>query len=240
MLDVTSSHSDLEVLKQPLETAIAIHTEDFEDFHMQENLHITISVKDFKTIVTHAETLRASISCHFSFPSRPLQFSYHNFGVYSEFTLITTGNASPTTSTSGFISTRSSSRQPSLAPARMTLSQTVSDMPPPARPMPKKPLTGNSHRQPLAPQVLDADPESLFMPGGDDDRPWDPPNYDEPSGEDMLGWDASNENPGASFHPTFRDSTNTRPTQPPQSEFRLSQEGLEPTQRLSQLHGMFD
>ena len=81
-----------EVLKQPLETAIAIHTQDFEDFHMQENMHIVISVKDFKAILTHAQTLRGSISASFSLPSRPLQFSYQNFGVHCEFTLMTTGD----------------------------------------------------------------------------------------------------------------------------------------------------
>jgi cell cycle checkpoint control protein RAD9A len=57
----------------------------------------------------------------------------------------------------------------------------------------------------------------------------------------MLGWDASNENPSASLHPTFRDSgTVARPQEKRQAPAYASQEGLEPTQRLSQLHGMFD
>lgn len=234
------------MLKQPLETAIAIHTEDFEDFHMQEDLHITISVKDFKTIVTHAETLRASICCQFSFPSRPLKFSYHNFGVYSEFTLITTGNH-VATPTPRFVSTRSSSRQTSVVPtpAPATASQARPEMPPPARPA-KKPLTGNKQRPSTTPESRndpDPDSDSLFMPAGDDDdadRPWDPANYENEDEEAMLGWDASDGHPSASFHPTFRDSGSTRPDRPQEDSHNPSQEGLEPTQRLSQLHGMFD
>lgn len=212
---------------------------------MQENVHITISVKDFKAIVTHAETLRVSITARLSLPSRPLQFSYHNFGVYSEFTLVTTG-ITASAPTPKFVSTRSYSRAPSMAPAQTTTSRATSEMPPPARPTSKKPLTGNSQRQPVAPKThqssltdSDPDPESLFMPGGDDDRSWDPLNYDDDNGEEMLGWDASNENPSASFHPTFRDSGSARPSRQQQGP-KPSQEGLEPTQRLSQLHGMFD
>jgi cell cycle checkpoint control protein RAD9A len=87
----------------------------------------------------------------------------------------------------------------------------------------------------------DPDPESLFVPGGDDDNTWDPPNYEQDEEEMLLGWDASNENPNASFHPTFRDSgTVARPQETRQPPAFASQEGLEPTQRLSQLHGMFD
>jgi len=121
-----------EALKHPLETAISLHTSDFEDFHMQQDMHIVISVKDFKAIVTHADTLRASISAHFSFPTRPLQFNYHNLGMHSEFTLMTTGDMRGASSTPNpqFVSNRSSSRQPSVTPAQPT-SRTASETPVP-------------------------------------------------------------------------------------------------------------
>lgn len=81
---------------------------------------------------------------------------------------------------------------------------------------------------------LDPEPDSLFMPGGPEDQTWDPPNYEEE--EEMLGWDANNEDPSASFLPTFRDSgsaaASSKAVQP---SFPASQEGLEPTQRLSQV-----
>jgi cell cycle checkpoint control protein RAD9A len=216
---------------------------------MQENMHVVISVKDFKAIVTHAETLRGAISAHFSFPTRPLQFCYQNSGMHCEFTLMTTGDYRGASSTPNpqFISTRSSSRQPSVAPVAAP-SRSVSEMPPPARPAASKPLGSQRERVPAQGQAVqrpaedpDLDPESLFVPGRDDDNTWDPPNYEQDEEEEMLGWDASNENPSASFHPTFRDSgTVARPQEKRQAPAYASQEGLEPTQRLSQLHGMFD
>jgi cell cycle checkpoint control protein RAD9A len=216
---------------------------------MQENMHIVISVKDFKAIVTHAETLRGAISAHFSFPTKPLQFCYQNAGMHCEFTLMTTGDFRGASSTPNphFVSTRASSRQPSVAPVAAP-SISVSEMPPPARPAVSKPLGSqrervhaNDHTPQRHAADPDPDPESLFVPGGDDDNTWDPPNYEQDEEEMLLGWDASNENPNASFHPTFRDSgTVARPQETRQPPAFASQEGLEPTQRLSQLHGMFD
>jgi cell cycle checkpoint control protein RAD9A len=119
-------------------------------------------------------------------------------------------------------------------------------MAPPARPAASKPLGSQrervqTKRQAAQPAVEDPDPdpESLFIPGDDDT--WDPPNYEHEEEEEMLGWDASNENPSGSFHPTFRDSGRVaRPQEKRVLPASPSQEGLEPTQRLSQLHGMFD
>ncbi|KAK5680616.1 hypothetical protein LTS10_007549 [Elasticomyces elasticus] len=230
-----------ETLKQPLETAISLHTEDFEDFHMQKDMHIVISVKDFKAIVTHAETLRAPITARFSFPTRPLQFSYHNLGIHSEFTLMTTGDMRAASSTPNphFVSNRSSSRQPSVTPALAT-NRPASEMPPPPRPGLGKPLLSQSQRanvkaQSRQPSMTesDPDPDSLFVPG-EDDRVWNQPDYEQDDTEEMLGWDANNEHRSQQ---TFRDSGTARPNGEVSS---LSQAGLEPTQRLSQMHGMFD
>ncbi|KAF2772848.1 hypothetical protein EJ03DRAFT_171613 [Teratosphaeria nubilosa] len=238
-----------EVLKQPLETAISIHTEDFEDFHMQEKMHIVISVKDFKAIVTHADTLRGSISAYFSYPSRPLQFSYQNFGMYCEFTLMTTGDyrAPSTTPNPKFISTRSSSvRQPSVAP-QFQPSRSASEMPPPARGGLSKHPSSQSHHPALKlrkdssrESEPELDPDSLFMPGGDDDQTWDPPNHEDGNGEEMLGWDASSENPNASFQPALGEISIRMESNRQLHPDPASQEGLPPTQRLSQLNGMFD
>lgn len=228
-------------------------------------MHVVISVKDFKAIVTHAETLRGSISAHFSFPTRPLQFSYQNFGIHSEFTLMTTGDYRGASSTPNpaFVTNRSSSRQQSLV-AVAAPTRPASDMPPPPLPAANKPPSSQSQRPSLKesmrqakPKVTETDPESLFMPV-EDEQAWDPPNYDEEE-EEMLGWDATNEHPSASFHQTFRDSGSAaRPSIPVPPRSFPNDEGLEPTQRLSQvrwslasqclshrlifkqLHGMFD
>ncbi|KXL50958.1 hypothetical protein M433DRAFT_149219 [Acidomyces richmondensis BFW] len=238
-----------EALKHPLETAIAIHTEDFEDFHVQEEMHIVISVKDFKAIVTHAETLRESITARFSYPTRPLQFSYQNFGMHCEFTLMTTGEYRGTSTTPApkYASTRNPSRQQSMAPPPSEVSRSACEIAPPARPTIGKPVSSQSQRTSLKKRIeqpsvdgSDPDPDSLFMPAGEMDQAWDPPNYDNEEAEEMLGWDASNSNPSTGFHQTFRDSgTVGRPkASRPASVF--DNEGLEPTQRLSQYRGMFD
>lgn len=213
-------------------------------------MHIVISVKDFRAIVIHAETLRAPITARFSYPSRPLQFSYQNFGMHSEFTLMTTGDAraASTAPDPRFVSNRSSSRQSSITPSQAPRGST-SEMPPPPRPIINKSLASQVQSQSqgdkplLKPQIRrsaplgsDPDPESLFLPGGDEDRTWDPPNYDQDDGEEMLGWDTSNELPPASFHETFRDSGSAAKSQPKGRNIpQASQEGLEPTQRLSQV-----
>jgi len=241
-----------QVLKQPLETVITLHTEDFDDFHMQENVHITIRVKDFKAIVQHAETLHTPISAYFSYPTRPLQFSYQSEGMACSFTLMTIGDYRGASSTPNpnFVSTRSASRQPSVAPVPMH-SRNVSEMLPPARPAshlrPEKTLSSQSQRKPLRPQsyqpVLqepEPDEDSLFMPAGDDERTWDPPNFDQDEEEEeMLGWDAHNEMRGSEPHPTFRDSGRSalppKQGEPQKQNQSQWEDGLEPTQRLSQV-----
>ena len=50
-----------EILKQPLHTTIAIDTLEFAEFAVEEKLHIVISVKDFKSIVTHAGTTNTTV-----------------------------------------------------------------------------------------------------------------------------------------------------------------------------------
>lgn len=207
-------------------------------------MHIVISVKDFKAIVTHAETLRESITARFSYPTRPLQFSYQNFGMHCEFTLMTTGEYRGTSTTPApkYASTRNPSRQQSMAPPPSEVSRSACEIAPPARPTIGKPVSSQSQRTSLKKRIeqpsvdgSDPDPDSLFMPAGEMDQAWDPPNYDNEEAEEMLGWDASNSNPSTGFHQTFRDSgTVGRPkASRPASVF--DNEGLEPTQRLSQV-----
>ncbi|KAI5211124.1 Rad9-domain-containing protein [Aureobasidium subglaciale] len=124
----------LEILKQPLETAISLHIQDFDDFHAEEDVHIVINVKDFKAIVTHAETLKAPMCAQFSRPGRPLLFRYTEKGLTCEFILMTTGIAqsAPPTTAPRVASTRPSgqpcrqaSRQPSTVSLRPSRQSTV-------------------------------------------------------------------------------------------------------------------
>lgn len=125
-----------EILKQPLETAISLNTSDFEDFHAEEGVHITISVKDFRAIVTHAETLKGSMTANFSRPSRPLQFFYQAVGMTCQFILMTRGDSSTPSATpnaSRMASTRPGSRQSSgqasIAPITMSRQPTLTPAP---------------------------------------------------------------------------------------------------------------
>jgi cell cycle checkpoint control protein RAD9A len=233
------------VLKQPLETAIAIHTDDFDDFHVQEKVHIVISVKDFRAIVTHAETLRASISAYFSNPARPLQFAYQNRGLNCEFTLMTTGSAAgaPSGQSVKFVSTRSTSKQPSTLPGARATDSNNSSLPA-SRSLISKPLSSQSGRPPLRDQILTQSldnpdmEESLFIPDrnkADEDQTWDPKSYEEDEGE-TLGWDTNHDRFSGVFRLAGQANTPVaRLPNAPHDEDRLTQEGIEPTQRLSQV-----
>lgn len=162
-------------------------------------MHIVISVKDFKAIVTHAETLRGSLSAHFSRPSRPLQFAYQASGMHCEYTLMTTGDyrGASTSSTPKTVTNRSISQPASNVPTQ-TIDARLSEMPPPARPtstashVQRKSLSSLNKGVSLTAPSQNSD--SLFVPNDEaDDRRWGEPDYETEEAEDMLGWDASGE-----------------------------------------------
>lgn len=105
-----------DILKQPLQTSITIENLDFDEFHVEENLHIGISVKDFRAIVNHAETLKTTIKALYSFATRPLLLSYEEHGMHCEFTLMTIGDYRGESTTP----TPTASRQLSAAPSAST------------------------------------------------------------------------------------------------------------------------
>lgn len=210
----------IEILKHPLETSIAIDTLDFEESSVEQKVLVAISVKDFRAIVLHAETLKTSVHAQYSSPTRPMQILYQEHGLQCEFTLATIGNHRGSSVTPAPISIRNSpaistearpSRQASVQPTKITSNQVLDDrsseaMPPPSQPASRsftrapsnQPVPGNFQPESLSqrstrpsPPLPKAslDPESLFLPAGDDDQQWDETNYDDD--EDVLGWDAS-------------------------------------------------
>jgi cell cycle checkpoint control protein RAD9A len=107
-----------------------------------------------------------------------------------------------------------------------------------------KPLSSQSRRPPLREQVLtqsvenpDAE-DSLFIrdrTAADEDQTWEPQNYDEDDGA-MLGWDTSNDQYSDGFRLAHQGHvTATRFSNDIHEEARPTQEGIEPTQRLSQV-----
>ncbi|KAJ4993891.1 hypothetical protein SVAN01_00368 [Stagonosporopsis vannaccii] len=247
-----------EILKHPLVTAVAVNTSDFEDFSVQAGLHIVISVKDFKAIVLHADTLKTNLRAYYSQPMRPLQFSYGCDGLVAEFTLMTSGDCTgapptPTPAPQQHTATQPQSRQTSRAPSTIserTDTRTIhSEMPPPVQPASRRdengrlrnpgsrqPSSAPSQPQTVQFQIGPDDGESLFVPHDDarmqeeEDAAWAPVDYDK---EETLGWDASADHDVAIF-PTFRDSGSMLRTTTVDSNTVI-----EPTQRLSEIRGLW-
>ncbi|KAL9025332.1 MAG: hypothetical protein Q9196_005823 [Gyalolechia fulgens] len=191
---------------------------DFEEFTVEEKMHIAISVKDFKAIVLHAETLKTSVQAHYSFPTRPLQLAYNEHGMQCEFTLMTIGDYRASSTTPAPMSSRDSpalpqdrrpsrpsSNQGTQASINRTKEEDSAAMPPPSQPASRsfqRPLQTESSEGRLQqgllsqkpsrpsppPPKASLDPESLFLPADADDRQWDEANYEE---EETLGWDAN-------------------------------------------------
>lgn len=197
---VLITDTDVDVLKQPLQTSITIDNLDFEDFKVEQQLHVGISVKDFKAIVTHAETLKTSITALYSFPNRPLQLSYHEHGMHCEFTLMTIGDYRGSSVTPDPAAVRQVSVE--RLPSRQSTVQTAvqrktTTMPPPSQPLSRsftrEPESQRTQRPSPPPPKASLNPESLFLPADeDDDRIWGERNYDDE--QDTLGWDASANN----------------------------------------------
>ncbi|KAF2687023.1 DNA repair protein Rad9 [Lentithecium fluviatile CBS 122367] len=220
-----------EVLKHPLVTAVAVNTSDFEEFNVQPGMHIIISVKDFKAIVIHADTLKTSVKAFYSQPTRPLQFSYGSDGLLCEFTLMTSGDyngpaTAPTPAPQ--IPSRLASRAQSATDSR--------SMPPPTSPASRR-----SARRQAAPRKASSpkpqpDPESLFVnQDEEEDSRWEPLDHNE---EETLGWDAAADRDAGSF-PTFRDSGSFSKVEVATTVGADGMEGIAPSQRVSQVKGLW-
>lgn len=195
------------MLKQPLQTSITIDSLDFEEFKVEEKLHIGISVKDFKAIIAHAETFKTSITALYSRPARPMQLSYQDRGMHCEFTLMTIGDyrggsitpapadpRPPSTTASG---APPQSRQ-SPAPVISVPGPSAAKMPPPVETASRSFARESLHSQTIQrpsppPPKRSMNDDSLFLPAyEDEDRHWGERNYDEE--EDTVGWSTSAHN----------------------------------------------
>lgn len=171
-------------------------TLEFGEFSVEEKLHIVISVKDFKAIVAHAGISNTMVKALYSHPASPMQFSYSEDGILSEFILMTIGDsrgasAIPAPNASRANSKRPASRQP--LEATSSSKRAATSMPPPptsAAPSLAREATRALRPSPTPPQPS-VQSQSLFLPQDDDDRQWDPSNYDDD--DEMLMWDKPDE-----------------------------------------------
>lgn len=191
-----------EVLKKPLQTSVAVARDEFDNFHVAEdNLHIVISVKDFRAIIQHASILGADVLANYSIPARPMQLRYDGDGIKCEFLLMTVGergapgpkskktraNVKGATGPQleGTV-TRANSYAPTPAPAAVPIT-------PLSRPNPIPSLRPPIERPSQRPPPATLESESLFVPQ-DNDEQWEPVNVDENDEEEenaRLGWDTS-------------------------------------------------
>lgn len=240
-----------------MHTSVALERKDFDGFDVQEGLHIGTMVKDFRAIVAHAEAMRVQVTARYSRGNRPMQISYESNGLVAEFTLMTRGTSNvPSTSHASTpareISMRPASRQPEIPVATetpmavTTKRQAISaEMPPPARTSfrdtAQPSLSKTDPRDSAPAPSASINPDSLFIPADDDDQQWDEPNFEEEA--DIVTWDNTSEDVSASSSVRrIRDSEShsfaQRQDQAPL--IRAFPNEIAPTQRLSQVRGIFD
>lgn len=165
-------------------------------------MRIGITVKDFKAITLHAESLKTSISAQFSYPNRPMRLSYTEHGMQCDFILMTIGeyrgpSVTPSLGTSRGPSAARSLPQP-ISQDRSSQSHAAdrtSTMPPPVQPASRsfirEPSTSQRQQRPSPPPPKSSlDPESLFISQYDDENgQWGDKALDDE--EDTVGWGAS-------------------------------------------------
>jgi cell cycle checkpoint control protein RAD9A len=194
--------TSLEILKSPLHTTIAVDALEFSEFAVEERLHIVISVKDFKAMVAHAGISNTVVKALYSHPSSPMQLSYSDEAITSEFIFMTIGESRGGSATPMPDGSRTGSKRPaSKQPLQATASpkRTATSMPPPpmsATPNLNRESTRSRMSRPSPPPPQPSiQSQGLFLDGGDgdEDRRWDPANFDEEE-EEMLLWDTGGEN----------------------------------------------
>ena len=187
-----------EVLKQPLHTTVALDALEFSDFAVEEQLHIVISVKDFKTIISHAGISITTVKAAYSYPSSPMQLTYSDDGIISEFILMTIGEprggSVPAERQPSRANTkRAPSRQPLEARSNSVGNRHSSGMAPPPAIGTANAIQSGAKRAKVSKPSPPNEPNQsqLFFPDPDDDRKWDPVDYDDED-EPNLMWNDSN------------------------------------------------
>ncbi|RWA10660.1 hypothetical protein EKO27_g4439 [Xylaria grammica] len=219
--------------------------DEFDKFDVEEeNLHIVISVKDFRAIVQHASISGADVLANYSTPARPMQLRYDGDGIKCEFLLMTVGERGA----SGQKTKKTRANTKGLAKPQLeeTVSRAGSHAPTPAPVL--APITPQSRVNPIPslrppierptqrPPPVTLESESLFVTQENDEQ-WEPVNVDEDGEEEnaRLGWDTSgNPNPSAMNMRTVMGNQPSAPQPSRNNESDLDLTQLEPTQRLSQ------
>lgn len=193
--------------------------DEFDDIEVAEDLRVIISVKDFRSILQHANWTSSELHAAYSRPGRPMKISYNGDGIICEFILMTVNDKSTSaaqkkdkTQASVRPAARPSVNPPSSRSASRAANNAVqvrspehqhdiesqqARMPPPRRP--NAPRSSQFDiRAPLKqpPSTLKSDSLFLPQPDEDEDEQWQPVNPDDDDDDDenaRLGWDTSNQ-----------------------------------------------
>ncbi|KAG5208316.1 DNA repair protein rad9 [Trichophyton interdigitale] len=247
-----------EILKQPVHTSVAIETRDFAHFSVEEGLHVAMNIRDFRAIILHADTLKVPITARYTQPCRPLQFSYGIPGMTCEITLMTRGEGAD--ETESVPSQGNGMREVPARPAQQVVvnaggngvareqqqpTQVHAQVQPEPILLPASQGQGTKHITSLAP-VAPIDHESLFV-AADDDRQWDEPHCEEEEREDMLRWDSNLDQEALrqNIGGTIQDTVSKMEASSGKDNIDANQiednaMGIPPTQRISQIRGLFD
>ncbi|CAK7270910.1 hypothetical protein SEPCBS119000_004327 [Sporothrix epigloea] len=247
------------ILSMNLHTSIAVKMDDFVDIDVEDKHHIIINVKDFRAILQHACTTSGILAAQYSEPCKPLRFSYGDGDLFCQFVLMTVGvkkgpstkkdgtrvrnnngasartAKSATTSTAGSAAAGGTPRLSNRGEPRESRPSQSAGLPSAAQAalMAPKVNSGFEIRPPLAPPST-IRVEALY----DEDSQWEPVNpEDDNSGFVQIEWDESLR-PELVFVPIANDQD----TQENEPVVPVATEGLEPTQRLTQVRkfGLFD
>lgn len=140
--------------------------------------------------------MNTMVKARYSHPSSPMQLTYHEEGMLTEFILMTIGDYRGASATPSVAASRAASKRPaSKQPLEATSSSkrvNASDMPPPpvhrASTVSREALSRKDSRPSPPPPQPSVHSQALFYPEEDPDKRWDPVNYDEDQDE-MLLWD---------------------------------------------------
>jgi cell cycle checkpoint control protein RAD9A len=171
-----------------------------------------VSVKDFRSILQHAQIITGDLSASYSQPGRPMRLHYSADGIVCEFVLMTVGDKTASlaqklrkgkgkttvpgvgleaaNSRAASVAGNNATPAPNTAPqeARTTGPKPASKPPPPHFDMRPPPLP------PAQPPVSTLQLDSMFVLQPDEDSQWEPLEQDEE--EDLgetarLEWDTS-------------------------------------------------
>lgn len=193
--------------------------DEFDDIEVAEDLRVIISVKDFRSILQHANWTSSELHAAYSRPGRPMKISYNGDGIICEFILMTVDDKSASAAQKKDktqASIRSAARPSVNPPSSRSTSRAANNavqvrspehqhdtasqqarMPPPRRP--NAPRSSQFDiRAPLKqpPSTLKSDSLFLPQPDEDEDEQWQPVNPDDDDDDDenaRLGWDTSNQ-----------------------------------------------